>query len=72
MEKRLAILLLRVAGAPDQPTRRYAENLFTNAGRGTRNLVDFYGRLVAGSDLELRYGTNSPSLLIDGVVIAGA
>ena len=49
MEKRLAILLLRVAGAPDQPTRRYAENLFTNAGRGTRNLVDFYDEVSHGN-----------------------
>src|SRR5687767_5402907 len=48
MEKRLAVLLLRVAGASDQPTRRYAEALFTNAGRGTRNLVDFYDEVSHG------------------------
>jgi PmbA protein len=35
------------------------------------NLVDLWTRLVAGSDLEFRGGFNSPSLLIDGVAIAG-
>jgi hypothetical protein len=40
-------------GAEDLPTREYAERLFTNAGRGTRNLVDYYedmshGRLDLG------------------------
>lgn len=35
------------------------------------NLVDLYGRLVPGSDLEIRGRTNAPSLLIDKVAIAG-
>jgi PmbA protein len=35
------------------------------------NLIDFYGRLVPGSDLEFRSSSNAPSLLIDGVAIAG-
>jgi PmbA protein len=35
------------------------------------NLIDIYGRLVVGSDLELRGAANSPSLLIDGLAIAG-
>ncbi|MCC7267926.1 MAG: TldD/PmbA family protein [Caulobacteraceae bacterium] len=35
------------------------------------NLIDIYARLVPGSDLELRGAANSPSLLIDGLAIAG-
>jgi PmbA protein len=35
------------------------------------NLIDIYGRLVPGSDLELRGAANSPSLLVDGLAIAG-
>jgi PmbA protein len=35
------------------------------------NLVDIYGRLVAGSDLEYRGSRNSPSLLVDAMAIAG-
>lgn len=35
------------------------------------NLLDIYGRLVPGSDLEIRGATNAPSLLIDGLAIAG-
>jgi PmbA protein len=35
------------------------------------NLVDIYGRLVPGSDLEFRGSTNSPSLLVDALAIAG-
>ncbi len=35
------------------------------------NLIDIYGRLVAGSDLEYRGSRNSPSLLVDGLAIAG-
>ena len=35
------------------------------------NLIDIYGRVVVGSDLELRGASNSPSLLIDGLAIAG-
>jgi len=35
------------------------------------NLIDIYGRLVAGSDLEIRGSSNAPSLLVDGLAIAG-
>ncbi|MBV8593402.1 MAG: TldD/PmbA family protein [Caulobacteraceae bacterium] len=35
------------------------------------NLVDIYRRLSPGSDLELRGAANAPSLLIDGLAIAG-
>ena len=35
------------------------------------NLVDIYSRLVPGSDLEIRGSSNSPSLLVDGLAIAG-
>lgn len=35
------------------------------------NLVDLYARLVPGSDLEFRSSTNAPSILIDGMAIAG-
>jgi PmbA protein len=35
------------------------------------NLIDIYGRLVAGSDLEFRGSRNAPSLLVDALAIAG-
>jgi PmbA protein len=35
------------------------------------NLVDIYKRVVVGSDLELRGASNSPSLLVDALAIAG-
>ncbi len=35
------------------------------------NLIDVYGRVIAGSDLEYRGSRNSPSLLVDGLPIAG-
>ena len=35
------------------------------------NLIDIWGRLVPGADLELRGAANSPSLLVDGLAIAG-
>ena len=35
------------------------------------NLIDIYARLVPGSDLELRGASNSPSLLVDALAIAG-
>lgn len=46
----------------------HAVNEVTIAG----NLLALYQRLVPGSDLELRSASNSPSLLIDAVAIAGA
>lgn len=45
----------------------YPVNEVTVAG----NLIDLYARMVPGSDLELRDSSNAPSLLIDGVAIAG-
>jgi len=35
------------------------------------NLIELYGRLVAANDLEIRGASNSPSLLIDGLAVAG-
>ena len=35
------------------------------------NLIDMYARLIPGSDLEIRGASNAPSLLIDGLAIAG-
>jgi len=35
------------------------------------NLIEMYARLVPGSDLEIRGASNAPSILIDGLAIAG-
>ncbi len=35
------------------------------------NLIEIYARLVPGADLEIRGANNSPSLLVDGLAIAG-
>jgi len=35
------------------------------------NLIDIWGRLVPGSDLEVRGAANAPSLLVDAMPIAG-
>ena len=35
------------------------------------NLIDIYARLIPASDLELRGANNAPSLLVDGLAIAG-
>jgi PmbA protein len=35
------------------------------------NLTDIYARIVPGSDLEIRGSVNAPSLLVDGLSIAG-
>lgn len=35
------------------------------------NLIDIYGRLVPGSDLEIRSSANAPSILVDALAIAG-
>ncbi len=45
---RMAVLLLRVAGAPDQPPREYLERMFTDAGRGSGNLVDYFDDVSLG------------------------
>lgn len=35
------------------------------------NLIDMYRALVPASDLEFRYGTNAPTIRIDGMTVAG-
>jgi PmbA protein len=35
------------------------------------NLIDIYARLVPGSDLEIRGASNAPSILVDGLAVAG-
>ncbi|MDB5499712.1 MAG: putative Zn-dependent protease [Phenylobacterium sp.] len=45
----------------------YPVNEITVAG----NLIDIYGRLVPGSDLEIRGSSNAPSILVDALAIAG-
>lgn len=45
----------------------YPVNEITVAG----NLLDIFGRVVPGSDLEIRGSANAPSLLIDALAIAG-
>jgi PmbA protein len=35
------------------------------------NLIDIYARLVPGSDLQFRGASNSPSILVDALAIAG-
>ncbi len=35
------------------------------------NLIDIYGRLIPGSDLEIRGSANAPSILVDALAIAG-
>lgn len=46
---------------------QYPVNEITVAG----NLIEMYGRMIAGTDLEMTERTNSPSLLVDGLTIAG-
>jgi PmbA protein len=36
------------------------------------NLIDMYGALEPADDLVFKYATNSPSVLIDGLTVAGA
>jgi PmbA protein len=35
------------------------------------NLIDIYARLVPGADLQIRGSNNAPSILVDGLAIAG-
>jgi PmbA protein len=35
------------------------------------NLMDMFANLAAADDLEFRYGTDAPSLRVDGMTIAG-
>jgi PmbA protein len=46
----------------------YPVNEITVAG----NLIDIYARLVPGDDLVIRGSHDSPSLLVDGLAIAGS
>lgn len=46
----------------------YPVNEITVAG----NLIELYARLVPGADLEVRRAANAPSILIEGVAIAGS
>lgn len=48
MKKNLAVLLLRMDGAEDLPTKDYADQLFTSVGRGTGNLLDYYDDMSHG------------------------
>jgi PmbA protein len=45
----------------------YPVNEITVAG----NLIEMYSRMIAGADLEIRGASNSPSLMIDNLAIAG-
>ena len=45
----------------------YPVNEITVAG----NLLDIFGRVTPGSDLEIRGSANAPSLLVDALAIAG-
>ena len=45
----------------------YPVNEITVAG----NLLEIFGRVVPGSDLEIRGASNAPSLLVDALAIAG-
>ncbi len=45
----------------------YAVSEITIAG----NLIDMFANLTPANDLEFRYGTNAPTLRIDGMTIAG-
>ena len=36
------------------------------------NLNDMFARMTRADDLEFRYGTNSPTVRIDGMTVAGA
>ena len=49
-------------GAPAYPVTE-----LTVAG----NLIDIYARLVPANDLEIRGASNSPSLFVDALAIAG-
>ncbi len=46
----------------------YAVSEVTIAG----NLIDMFARITPANDLEFRYGTNAPTLAVEGMTIAGA
>jgi PmbA protein len=45
----------------------YPVNEVTIAG----NLKDMFARVSAADDLKFRYGTNAPTLRVDGMTVAG-
>ena len=45
----------------------YPVNEVTIAG----NLKDMFAHVTAADDLEFRYGTNAPTLRVDGMTVAG-
>ena len=49
MKKRIAVLLLRIEGEPDQPAKSYVDQLYTMAGKGTNNLIDYYEDMSHGN-----------------------
>ncbi len=48
-------------------TLAYPVNEVTSAG----NLTDMFAHITAADDLEFRYGTNAPTLRVDGMTVAG-
>lgn len=52
----------------EKGTIAYPVSEMTIAG----NLLDMYRNLTPASDLEFRYGTNAPTLRVEGMTIAGA
>jgi PmbA protein len=47
--------------------RTYPVSEVTIAG----NLLDMFGALTPANDLEFRYGTNAPTLRLEGLTVAG-
>ena len=47
--------------------RTYAVSEVTIAG----NLLDMFRHLTPANDLEFRYGTNAPTLRVEGLTVAG-
>ena len=35
------------------------------------NLIDMFGELVPANDLEFRFGTNAPTVRVEGLTVAG-
>jgi PmbA protein len=48
--------------------RSYAVSEVTIAG----NLVDIFRTLTPANDLEFRYGTNAPTVRLEGLTVAGS
>ena len=52
---------------PENGELAYPVNEMTIAG----NLIDMFAHLKAADDLEFRYGTNAPTLRVEGMTVAG-